>query len=101
MSKFNNVDFKVKNAINAKDYWSVSKYSTLEPASWRSTDTEVQCGSTIKVKTGTLLGYSGGTGRSTGPHLHVTLDVKQSNGKYKRVDPYSYFNSKVCAKDCK
>ena len=101
MSKFKNVEFKIKNAINAKDYWSVSKYPTLKPASWKSGDKEEKCGKTVNVKIGTLLGYSGGTGRSTGPHLHVTLKVKQSNGKYKLVDPYSYFNSKVCAKDCK
>lgn len=41
------------------------------------------------VKAGDLLGYSGNTGYSFGPHLHLGLQVK---GKY--IDPYSYlFNN--------
>ncbi len=95
MSKFTNVKFKVSNAINAVDYWKKHD-STLSQASWKSSDKEVLCG-TVKVSVGDILGYSGGTGRSTGPHLHVTLYV---NGKFnKPVDPYKYFDPKVSARD--
>lgn len=93
MSSFKNTSFRVGNLVNAIDYWP-NHEKNLPEASWNSsTDKEVSCG-TFDVMEGDILGYSGGTGRSTGPHLHVTLYI---NGALK--DPYSYFDDTISALD--
>ncbi len=93
MSAFEDVDFVAKNLMNAVDYWP-NHDSTISVASWKNTDHDDVCGRNDDIHEGDILGYSGGTGRSTGPHLHVTLHV---NGSL--VDPYSYFDSTISARD--
>lgn len=46
----------------------------------------VKYGETVKV--GELIGFSGNTGNSTGPHLHFAI---RENGQY--IDPAPYINS--------
>lgn len=47
-----------------------------------------------QVNAGQLLGYSGNTGNSTGPHLHY--EVRNRDGKYKQdIDPYPYITSSL------
>ncbi|MFD2328745.1 peptidoglycan DD-metalloendopeptidase family protein [Cohnella sp. GCM10020058] len=42
-----------------------------------------------RVKRGQVIGESGNTGKSTGPHLHVEVIINGEN-----VDPYPYFSKK-------
>lgn len=44
----------------------------------------------VKVKAQTPIAIAGDNGMSTGPHLHMALDIKE-NGTWKRVDPMPYF----------
>ena len=46
-----------------------------------------------RIMKGQVLGYSGNTGNSTGPHLHFELELPWSRnyGYNNRVDPTSYF----------
>ena len=53
-----------------------------------------------KVKAGQVVGYTGNTGNSTGPHLHVGLHIGAPwgfNGKARdsRIDPLDYFGKKA------
>lgn len=92
MSRFSGASFKV-NAVNAADYYKDTS-GTMAVASWNSsTDKIVKCG-TKDVYMGDIVGYSGSTGRSTGPHLHVTLYKGSS-----LLDPYSYFDDTISAYD--
>ncbi|MFG2192002.1 M23 family metallopeptidase [Streptomyces sp. NPDC048639] len=45
-----------------------------------------------RVATGTLIGYSGNTGRSSGPHLH--FEVRKTAKYGSDIDPVSYLASK-------
>lgn len=92
MSSFSGASFKV-NAVNATGYYS-DHSGAMSVASWNSaTDKIANCG-TKEVYMGDIVGYSGSTGRSTGPHLHITL-YKGST----LVDPYSYFDDTISAYD--
>jgi hypothetical protein len=45
------------------------------------------------VKAGDVIGYSGNTGRSTGPHLHFGLKIDGTKSSYKDwLDPELYFS---------
>ena len=46
-----------------------------------------------QVVSGQLLGYSGNTGNSTGPHLHY--EVRNSSSYGSDIDPYPYINSSL------
>lgn len=46
-----------------------------------------------QVVSGQLLGYSGNTGNSTGPHLHY--EVRNSASYGSDIDPYPYINSSL------
>lgn len=54
-----------------------------------------------EVKAGTIIGYSGNTGFSTGPHLHFALQIPgQTNPGYKEYfDPLPYMTSEVPSGD--
>jgi murein DD-endopeptidase MepM/ murein hydrolase activator NlpD len=43
-----------------------------------------------RVKAGQKVGEVGSTGHSTGPHLHLSLQVKNARGVYAWVDPMEY-----------
>jgi murein DD-endopeptidase MepM/ murein hydrolase activator NlpD len=45
-----------------------------------------------RVKTGTLIGYSGNSGRTTGPHLH--FEVRETARYGSDIDPVAYLASK-------
>lgn len=41
------------------------------------------------VKQGDLLGYTGNTGSSTGPHIHIELRKIDEKGKQQHIDPFT------------
>ena len=53
-----------------------------------------------KVKAGQVVGYTGNTGNSTGPHLHVGLHIGapwgfNGDAADSRIDPLDYFGKKA------
>lgn len=93
MSEFNQVAFLYPDAKSPAECYGAGKIDgTCSIASWnKSTDHQDPC-AVIPVKKGQYLGKSGSSGRSTGPHLHVTL---LRNGV--TVEPYPYFDDTVAA----
>ena len=43
------------------------------------------------VKKGDTIGYADNSGRSTGPHIHMTIAIL-SNGMYVKIDPEKFFH---------
>lgn len=100
MSSFEGYSFNDSEFKNAKDVWpnecinSNARYPLLSASGNAKT---LFVGKRHHVTEGTTLGYSGGTGRSTGPHLHVTLYV---NGNFNSfVDPRPYFDRAKSARE--
>lgn len=73
------------NFIKIKHSWGESTYAHLN---------QIQVKVGDKVKTGKLIGLSGDTGTTTGPHLHFAICPKNpdtANGYLGYIDPKPFF----------
>jgi len=90
LSQFEKVGYVHTDIIDATEVWG---NDVVANAGWiTGVDKKDPCG-TVEVKKGQLLGISGSSGRSSGPHLHIT--VKKGT---EEIDPQPLFDQTVCAK---